>query len=75
MSKREKYQRYIASCWWDGFSTYAKRIHPFCQQDNTHKGVLHVHHLHYESLWQETLDDVQVLCADCHKKVHGNNGY
>jgi hypothetical protein len=35
---------------------------------------LQVHHLHYDSLWFEHEDDLQVLCFQCHKDVHGISG-
>jgi hypothetical protein len=31
---------------------------------------LEVHHKHYESLWNEALDDLIALCRACHDKVH-----
>ncbi len=33
------------------------------------KKLLEVHHLHYETLGNETLKDVQVVCLDCHPKA------
>lgn len=32
---------------------------------------LHVHHLTYDRLGEEALDDLQVLCAVCHRVAHG----
>jgi 5-methylcytosine-specific restriction endonuclease McrA len=32
---------------------------------------LQVHHLTYERLGKELMEDLQVLCGDCHMKVHG----
>jgi len=34
------------------------------------KQHLHVHHLHYKNLFNENLDDLILLCEDCHGKVH-----
>jgi len=31
----------------------------------------HVHHLHYGHIFHEELDDLEALCVDCHRKVHG----
>jgi 5-methylcytosine-specific restriction endonuclease McrA len=31
---------------------------------------LHIHHLTYERLGEERLEDVEVLCRDCHDKIH-----
>lgn len=33
---------------------------------------LNVHHLHYRTLGHEDLDDLQVLCRQCHKHHHEN---
>lgn len=35
---------------------------------------MHVHHKHYLTVGNECLDDVKLLCGDCHKKVHGIGG-
>ena len=32
--------------------------------------VLQLHHLHYDTLGRESLDDVRLLCADCHRAEH-----
>ena len=31
---------------------------------------LQVHHLTYKNIFNEPLEDLQTLCADCHRKVH-----
>lgn len=35
---------------------------------------LHVHHLTYERLGEERPDDLLVLCADCHERMHSEHG-
>lgn len=36
------------------------------------KGVqLHVHHRTYKRVTREKLTDLEVLCADCHRREHG----
>lgn len=37
------------------------------------KGLLHIHHLTYEHLFNETthLDDLVTLCDKCHSDIHG----
>lgn len=32
---------------------------------------LTVHHLTYDNLYREPLEDLQVLCRPCHERVHG----
>lgn len=34
---------------------------------------LHVHHLNYDTLGNEGQEDVQVLCRECHEKIHYGN--
>jgi hypothetical protein len=34
-------------------------------------GRLDVHHRHYQTLWRETPDDVEVLCRTCHEVAEG----
>lgn len=36
---------------------------------------LHLHHVNYERLTQELVEDVAVLCNECHNKVHSILGY
>ncbi len=31
---------------------------------------LHVHHLTYERLGNEAVDDVEIVCSECHDKIH-----
>jgi len=33
--------------------------------------TLDVHHLTYDRLGDENLEDLQVLCRDCHERTHG----
>ena len=35
------------------------------------KPITQVHHLHYQTLGHETLNDVQGLCSRCHRYCHG----
>lgn len=32
---------------------------------------IQVHHLHYDNLFNEQLEDLMVLCVNCHRKEHG----
>lgn len=32
--------------------------------------ILQVHHIHYNNLGNEPLEDLVSLCAGCHKKIH-----
>lgn len=35
--------------------------------------VLHVHHVTYDRVGEERLEDVQAVCASCHSTVHVSN--
>lgn len=34
------------------------------------RSTLEVHHRHYRNLYDVTLDDLAVLCRECHRKIH-----
>ena len=40
-----------------------------CQKCKT-KNADEVHHLTYENLFKEKLEDLISVCHDCHKKIH-----
>jgi len=64
------YDRYIRSKAWkikrDQFLNHFKNKCVLCGN----KQHLHVHHLHYKSVGQETVDDVTVCCRRCHFIEH-----
>lgn len=41
-----------------------------CQRCNRYH-ALEVHHLTYERLGEERMEDLEVLCPICHRKAHG----
>ena len=52
--------------------TKAKSIsnaHYACDKCGSQSG-LHVHHVSYDRIGEEELDDLRVLCNSCHKKEH-----
>jgi len=48
----------------------SRHIHPLPVQ-RRHFRNLEVHHLTYDRLGDERMDDLEVLCPDCHRKAHG----
>ena len=34
---------------------------------------IQVHHIHYVNIFREQLEDLMVVCKDCHRKIHGLN--
>ena len=71
--KRESYKTYIRSEAWR-----KKRQEVFalkgewCDDCGTSSN-LHVHHLTYDNLFNEKMEDLQVLCKSCHEKEHGRS--
>jgi len=68
-----KYEDYIVSKEWEAKrKERIKRDHYQCAMCGTAKN-LQVHHITYERLGHEELDDLITLCKDCHAKVHEND--
>lgn len=64
------YQKYLKSHAWQVkrqqvFNYYGKR----CYACKTRVGPIQVHHLTYEHLGRERLDEVRPLCVRCHREV------
>lgn len=69
----EDYQEYLKSDLWKSFrEVVLKRAKNTCQKckNQFHRGVLHVHHLHYKTLGNEGFEDVLLVCKPCHEKIH-----
>lgn len=71
---RSKYKEYLQSDKWRTFKNKLKRLRgnrcEVCQAPNK---ILDGHHLTYIRLYNERLDDVQLLCRECHEKVHNRS--
>lgn len=67
---KNEYANYMNSARWTAFREVAlaraKRRCRACSSPDD----LHVHHLTYERLGNERLEDVVVLCENCHDIVH-----
>ncbi len=68
---KAKYHEYLQSESWK-FLTKRKRVEAGykCQLCNSNKAKLNVHHRTYDNIYHEKLDDLIVLCENCHKKFH-----
>jgi hypothetical protein len=67
------YQEYLLSKEWKefrkkAFEHYGRR----CSKCQTTKN-LQIHHLHYDNIFNEKLEDVKVLCKKHHEETHGIN--
>jgi hypothetical protein len=70
--KAMEYKEFLQTPYWKDISDYKKKMaNNRCQLCNK-KGVLHTHHRTYSIHGYEinNLDDLIVLCEDCHKKFH-----
>lgn len=69
-TKEKQYKRYLNTKKWKD-----KRIELFnirgekCEKCGS-KNDLHIHHLTYENIFNEKLEDLQILCKFCHKAEH-----
>ena len=63
------YKSYLKSNAWKDIRAKKLFHNPRCYVCRRRK-YLHVHHIHYGNLGNETTHDLKVLCKYCHKKVH-----
>lgn len=72
--RRRQYELYQKSPEWKATRERRKRMDNFtCQKCGAHE-LLQVHHLTYEHLGNELMEDLITLCRDCHHKEHfGDN--
>ena len=72
-SRHWKYVKkvYINSAEWRKFAWRARMHYKHTCQRCGATSFLHVHHLHYETIGQESIEDVTVLCRVCHADEHG----
>lgn len=66
----KSYEDYLKSdLWKQKRSTVLSVLGGRCQICKDKTGIT-VHHVSYERIGKELIDDLQVLCKDCHKMVH-----
>ena len=74
--KKERYRNYLKSPEWQVkreqfFDYIIFTLHQKIECSSCHtNSILHVHHKTYDHLYNEKLTDLQLLCEDCHAKVH-----
>lgn len=49
--------------------------HDHCEACNRYSDSLEAHHVTYENLNYETVDDIRLLCNECHTRIHQILGY
>ncbi len=67
----QKYNAYLLSPEWNArrqaaFEAYGKA----CQRCGATNRILTVHHRHYETVYAEQPEDLEILCGDCHRGEH-----
>lgn len=64
------YQQYINSKHWQRKREEALNHHGRKCNCCGRTYNLHVHHKHYRNLFREKMEDLEILCADCHHHEH-----
>lgn len=67
---REKYLSYLRSAEWQSKRSQVIARDGCCQSCGRKKAKMHVHHLTYDRLYNELLEDLQLLCEACHVELH-----
>lgn len=70
---RQRWYReyYLFSSHWKKFARkMRKNASEMCMYCHKPGRSLDVHHLNYDHLWNESFDDVIVLCRECHIEAH-----
>lgn len=74
MDRKQAYRIFLSSPLWLAIRQKKLAVNPCCQRCNYSKG-LQCHHRNYPAKWEDTKnDDLETLCAACHRKEHGING-
>lgn len=76
-----KYNELLRKPEWKLFRNIILRSRGYVCEECGNNGILNIHHLHYYCYpngtkylpWEYGVNDVKVLCEDCHKKAHQNN--
>lgn len=63
----EEYKAYLRSSEWrERRKEFIEEVNGECEDCGSKKNI-QVHHLNYDNIGDETEDDVEVLCKDCHE--------
>jgi len=66
-----KYHEYLKSPEWEIVRQMMFRLRGEKCELCGSESFIQVHHLHYQNIFDERPDDLQVVCRSCHKKIHG----
>jgi len=74
MSQKQK-QQHLGSDYWHQLKQKRTKIASgICERCGSAEN-LELHHIHYLSLGSEDIDDVRLVCRDCHQAIHDKYGY
>lgn len=68
IGRREAYRNYIKSNEWREKSKAVRGVYTKCWECGSTKN-LQVHHNNYENIGKERLEDLSVVCEECHKAL------
>lgn len=69
--RKEDYIKYLKSREWIEFrANIIKKRGKACEKCGKTNCIIHAHHLTYERIFVELESDIQLLCEECHKKIH-----
>ena len=70
---KESYRRYLRTPHWRNFKRrFYEKFEYRCIVCSARYG-LHIHHLTYERLGHERLEDAVYLCGNCHSHLHAGD--
>ncbi len=68
--KQKKYRDYLKSSEWVQLRIDLLKFRGYkCERCGVTKN-LHVHHLHYDNIFKEEPEDLEILCDKCHTEEH-----
>lgn len=71
LRKTPYYAHLMSQRWRDTREIKLEQTDGRCEKCGKRKQHMNVHHLTYENVYNERLEDLQVLCRRCHKDEHG----
>jgi len=76
ISKQAKLD-YTQSQQWYNLKQQRLGIANYCCEstDCNRTAGLECHHITYERLTEENIDDLRIVCRDCHQQIHNKHGY
>ncbi|WP_158611382.1 HNH endonuclease [Mangrovimonas spongiae] len=69
-SKQFKYHEYLTSDTWKSIREKVKKRDNFLCQECKLKKAEEVHHLNYDNVFNEKMEDLISVCSECHMELH-----